>query len=224
MNFRITGWVLFSFFFLFGFFSSCKKDVAPEPIVPQQLDEDEDSTPVQPPTIIDTLYPSNWLPAYTGSYWVYDQFDTVKIGNYKLDSLRKPVPFMMPYDYYTSVYVPVFDGISVFGDKFKHGYYELGYNFAFDYVGQSSSVSNQYNYYKAKCLVQDTVMVVNSVQYDSVQVVVYWYGNPPATTYPNTVNYQKNYFAKNTGIILQEFYQGDTLHHQRVLTDYYINW
>jgi hypothetical protein len=167
------------------------------------------------------LNPTCWLPCYPGSFWVYDNGDTIFATGWKLDSLKRPSWYSSPDPYEDPYFVPVYNGVEVFGDQVTSSV-GTGLTFVFDTVGDQHNAGNQYSLSANQCLAYDTSMMVNGVQYDPVQVVVSWHAQQPLPTWYNTNWYTKKYYAKDVGMIYIENFEGDSIISSSGLVAYFI--
>ena len=197
---------------------ACQKE---EAITQDSDDVDEEPQTV---TVADTLFPSCWLPAYPGSYWVFDNGDTVHATGYYQENLLHPAP-AYPSDPDTTWYVPRYDGESVFYDEMR-GFTGTGYHYVFDQVGASSQFGNQYTVVKVQCLAMDSILTINGVTYDSVQVVAGTVGNSVPSNVTDAGWYSYKCYVKNIGIVRTgQYHQDSTTHYDiKDLVEHQINW
>jgi len=76
------------------FFSNCEKHGSIEnnnPIDTVSNNIPNDSLDIEPISTYDTIFPKSYLPAYPGSYWIYNNGDTIKTNSgYILSTTKRP--------------------------------------------------------------------------------------------------------------------------------------
>jgi hypothetical protein len=220
------------------FMISCKKDKK----TPDETPTNPVVQPVSAPKKIDTLKPSSpYLPVFPGSWWKYQ---SVKNGSIipTSDTITKktgPTYIKDVYNYtdiynghktFTSdtFYVPVYEGITVWGDKkeawFSYGGYQL-IPLVSDVLGHTWATHDQSHVAnEAKVEKKDTSLTINGVSYYPVISILYYsYGTSPQTPYFYS---SRQFYAKNVGLIAaQSFYdyKKDSISSEIHLVDHYIN-
>lgn len=180
--------------------------------------------PVSLPTVtaapIQTIYPSKYLPAYPGSYWIYKSSGadtgtiTITTGPSYIHDSVNTVSFMNPS--YQHAMVPVYNGSNLWGVN-THYYNHSGNNGLLwvPYLEDSAAVKGHKwilpysygsghtvtNYYTTLC--SDTSLVVSGTTYNHVI----------ATRAYTDIGYGimlvgDKYYAKNVGLIASYGYNG----------------
>jgi hypothetical protein len=183
------------------FFFSCKKETK------------EDTT--QP--IHRIIYPSSYLPAYPGSYWIYNNGDTIRCSDqYQVHALYSS------WDWYqgqAGAVVSEYVLVPYYNQHYLYHYEYLNsectpYSSATDKImselpGDSwTSGGDPHNYYSwttYKILIKDTSVIINSLRFDSVIILQLGANNPyyPVTGY--------EYYAKNIGLIKKQQLNSTTI-------------
>ncbi len=170
---------------------------------------------------MDTIKPLEYFPAFPGSFWVYNNNDTLKVAGYE--------KFKFSSSDYASV--PTYDSL-ILPKLILNGIYNPGDSVAYvkEYSISKSSNSNyrdpafygllstikgaeftigasiQGHKITGKTIKDDTTIVIGSITYQNVIVTIIfdyaWInqtGNPP-----ETCAFVKEYYAKNVGLIRRE--------------------
>ena len=196
------------FLFIFIIAASCKKENLDPVIVPDLTTSAAVATP-------DTISSSQWLMAFPGSYWTYDNGFTDTVGNYVLES------YCNDYNPSDDVYVPTYRNTKLFGN-YTFANYCYHKNYVFDAEGDSSEQPGTVVIENGYCLSIDTSMTVSGIYYDSVQKVVFTLTFVPDAT---TGISQISYYQYGIGCIRTELYNpySGTLEEERNLGSYYIS-
>ena len=209
-------------------FVSCKKDKAPLPTCTQVF---EDNTPA------DTIYPSEYMPYYPGSWWDYsgDFFDTTyTMSEHSGDWVTVAFTETVPLENCTGIYkqnkVLVHNKIAGMY-RFEPGATEEDASYLRQILDtipgvffHSYSQSSEYSLTTTiECVERIPSMVVNGVTFQDVlfikSISAYHYydvgGNPYYTT--------EEYYARNVGKIQTAwFYSGNPMGPTWKLTNYHI--
>ncbi|MBK7467339.1 MAG: hypothetical protein IPJ43_11235 [Saprospiraceae bacterium] len=177
----------------------------------------------------DTAMIGGYFPVYPNSYWIYLDLNGDTIVH-KTDSAYtlwpKFNPINNPYDtvkYFISKYdtMPVKKYSLYVGSK---SYHESGWRKILpDSLYKNNLFDQQYilpnSYYSGLIQTIDTSLEINKIQYDSVIIVLEYYG-PSIGKFP----YGKTYYAKNIGIIKSESWDlsGNTKISEKCLIKYKI--
>ncbi|MBP1644647.1 MAG: hypothetical protein H6Q16_222 [Bacteroidetes bacterium] len=175
------------------------------------------STPRPSPAVpdYDTILPKEYFPAFPGSYWVYNNTDTLRVmEDYQLYIYRRYL------DYYGVEYVddtivlPKFYPNSIYGDvlilryeisNFRGSHNEPAWKgILSETLGgvfyQSASEFGNQNI--GMTVAVDTTIIVNGVTYNDVIVTVLY--NRAFMLPPELCFYYRDYYAKGVGLIKRE--------------------
>lgn len=232
----------YSFFVLILFILSCKKDTT-QPPVPAAPPPVEDTLPPCDPQITanhsyDTIYPSDYLMAYPGSWWEYDDgfidsctswqevliHYTTSVGSCKfVEEDLWILPEKLLYcggniAYNLNVRTPDDFGSTSFGKIYDTvpGVYS---------TSSSSGGEGTYSYTSTSTTEMmpqlDSLLVNGTTYYDvihkKISVYVYYYHAGGGPTY-----YTDYYFAKDVGLIMHSFSSNTGILNEYKLVNYYI--
>ncbi len=222
--------LLFCFFLATIFLGSCSK---------------EDDIITDNGLSYDTIKPLDYFPAFPGSYWIYDNNDTLKVA----DQYQMFIFGLNEIDpaYYDTLLLPKLESSNIYNTDDSYGFvrrYEITAPSGAAYIQgpiyrgilstKEDSIfiygpSIQGHYPMAKTIKVDTSIYIGSKEYKNVIITIHWddacisggYGNSPedcATL--------REYYGKDVGLIKREhrYYPNETLftiHFE--LVDYYIN-
>jgi hypothetical protein len=176
---------------------SCKKKVELQPV----------SSEPQITLLHPIMETSQWLMAYPGSHWTYDNGFTDTVSAYVVGKRCA-----QHADY---VSVPIYRNSVLFGNLTEVWCYPK--NYAFENLGGSSSQPGTVHKWDNYCANIDTTMTVSGVYYDSVQKVVTEYTFVPEDC---TRIEEINYYQYGVGCIKTEFYNPPNT--ERNLTNFFI--
>lgn len=202
----------------------CKKKEDNSPIVPDTTSHVQIDT-----TVIDTIFPGNYFPAYPGSHWTYLTSD----GDTNFHSTDSTYKIFSHYDpFYNEndsslYYAPLYDGSIVKKYLISNGPINRWTNGWIRILPESIYVSVLYEEYEyrptflqyGQIWTIDTSMNINSFHFDSVLVVTELSG-PSGTE----IVIGKTYYAKNVGIVKKERmnYIG-TISYEENIIDFFVN-
>jgi hypothetical protein len=180
--------------------------------------------------VIPTIYPLSYLPVYPGSKWIYlnEAGDTViqsTSASYELHQYASDKLYGEVTDY---VYVPFWNGNPMYAYSTPidnqtaaathYGLTQVGY--LSEHEGDKWLVyGSQYGSRYRKVENANTSIIVNSINYDNV-VKVKDYGH---ASYRNDYIICISYYAKNIGLVKEDYFRGDTIYKHIDILSYYIN-
>jgi len=183
------------------------------------------------------IRPQPYLPAYPGSYWIYNSGDTIKCDKkYRIHALYSywGIDYAAVTD---SVYVPYLlpNNLSVWTNGYIYGYYSL--NNWYYYTGFTEDKQQLFseksgdiwsyhgdNHFIAwdQVMKKDTTVLINNIKYDSVIVVSSFVS--PAGGGSKEVEIARKYYAKNIGLIKWQNSKQDTaVKYNYEISSYFIN-
>ncbi len=193
--------------------------------------------------VYDTIKPLSYFPAFPGSYWIYDNGDTLRVADqYQMfvEGIGNGDPL-----FYDTIILPKLELNNIYMSYGLNGFvkqYELTTPSGASYIPSPTYQSIlstkmdsvfingppiQGHYLMAKTIAVDTVIYIGAIKYENVIVTMYWddacitagYGNSPEDCAD-----LKEYFGKNIGLIKREHrYHADTIFIKDFeLTDYHI--
>lgn len=209
----MKGLFLFSLFCLSMGFVACDGNddfVFPEPIYHKPITLD--TIPAWH-AVYDTIKPFDYFPAFPGSYWVYNNGDTLRVeDNYKL-CIYNDAYYLYPPNFDT-VYLPKFLPNSIYGDVFIKGYLITnhgGYKdppFRFilsETVGASFYVASLVSSkVEGMTIKKDTSIIVNGITYNNVIITIQYDTHFSMYYPPMECAGVKEYYAKGIGLIRRE--------------------
>ncbi len=193
--------------------------------------------------VYDTIKPLSYFPAFPGSYWIYDNGDTLRIA----DQYQMFIFGLATGDplFYDTLILPKIEPCNVYWSNGENGFvkgYELTAPSGVTYIPSPTyhsllstkldsifiyGPSVQGHMPMAETMAVDTVIYIGSVKYEHVIVTMYWdeacisggYGNSPEDCAD-----KREYYAKNIGLIKREHrYHNDTIFYKDFeLLDYHI--
>ncbi len=170
--------------------------------------------------IYDTIKPLEYFPALPGSYWIYDNNDTLKVDRYEKYAFNSAGYTAEP-DYDTLILPKlILNGVYNQYDSFA---FVNGYSiskpsnssyrdYAFkdllaETVGSTFYISSSWTGHKneGKTIKQDTTVFINGAKYNNVLITIQYdtYWQSMGVTIDNC-SYLKEYYAKNVGLIKRE--------------------
>ncbi len=178
----------------------------------------------------DTIYPNDYLPVFPGSFWKYH----TEAGNIQVSRTSDTYIldyFEIPEAAYASdsFYVPLLDSIPIWGyeahtepishagsypfSKLLYDTVNVGFNWRIAYWAGNEN--------RRMIIARDTVIqLFNGQNFDSV-IIVREYQSLPYNV-PET--WHKRYYAKNVGLIKEEYWNSfDSSYQDKELTEYFIN-
>jgi hypothetical protein len=192
---------LFSLFLIALFFIQCKKDSASPEVITAPI-------PVPTSVIMDTIYPSNYFPAYPKSYWRYldtngDTSAVYTSNTYIKDRYLKDIA----NNIWDSAYVPKCNGIPIYGyTEHRSDLQYLISGFFPKFMSELDGIGTSWNYvrygayyiYNRKVIVKDTTINIGGVNYYPTIVIEDLTGTIPVPTY-------RRYYTKDVGLIRLEY-------------------
>lgn len=164
--------------------------------------------------VYDTIKPKEYFPAFPGSYWVYNNGDTLRVEeNYKLCVYFQGGHYV-PYPHNDTIVLPKFYPNSIYGAVFIRGYSitnlggtssEMPFSeILTETEGGTFYITPSYagNQNLGETIKKDTTIIVNNVTYNDV-IVTYQY-NRIFMCSPEICGYRKEYYAKGVGLIKLE--------------------
>lgn len=209
----MKGLFLFSLFCLSMGFFACNSDddfVSPEPISHELIPQD--SIPAWNP-VYDTIKPLDYFPAFPGSYWIYNNGDTLRVeDNYKL-CIYNHAYYLYPPDFDT-LYLPKFLPNSIYGDVFIMGYSITNHGSYKDppFRGILSETEGGCFYVaslvdskvEGMTIKKDTSIMINNITYNNVIITIQYNTRFISPCSPEVYAGVKEYYAKGIGLIRRE--------------------
>lgn len=210
------------------FFLCCEKETKPKPVISGE--------------IYDTIKPSEYFPAYPGSYWVYDNNDTLKVADQYQKYIFNSAGYSAEPDYDTLILPKlILNGIFNSGDKYAFvkdnsiskrsnaNYRDPAFQELFSiseggrFIFQAKHAGTSH-YCCGETIKKDTTISIGNKTYENVIITIhydeYWMESP------FVCGYKKEYYAKNIGLIKREIrnYPLETKFRTvLVLDEYFIN-
>jgi len=168
----------------------------------------------------DTIFPLKYFPAYPGSYWIYDNGDTLKVEGFEKYIFNSESFDAVPK--YDTLILPklVLNGIYNFPDTFAFVKgYAISKSKNSDYrdpafkdilsttQGSEFTIGAAFQGHKltGKTIKVDTTISIDGVSYDSVIVTIQFdYACTSMGDSPENCATIKEYYAKNVGLIKRE--------------------
>lgn len=192
--------------------------------------------------IYDTVKPADYFPAFPGSFWVYDNDDTLKVADQYEKYIFNAAGYTAEPDYDTLILPKlILNGIYNFNDSIarvkEYSISKASGNYRDPAFKEMLSTTEggelimggafQDHQIRGRVVKTDTTIEINGIRYDQVIITMhfdnFWSGYGISET---DYAFEREYFAKNIGLIKREVknYPMDTVFQKDIeLIEYKIN-
>lgn len=190
--------------------------------------------PIDPQVDIDTIFPSEYIPAYPGSWWKYSDGSEIKAGKYTLYSLERVrkndlcgIDNLSLVTKKDSCYAPLYGRTQLFGTYGISSQYGLCFLVPLvDLDDQKEEhfvrrYEDKVDYYFDESL--DTAVSINGQIYEKARTTKHYLKEGGAPSWLIDSSYTRYIYAPGVGLIRKEIKRFGSPIKQVDLIDYHIN-